>query len=172
MLTADVLPLGNLDLAQSGKAHCSTWSAVDFWCYFHCQLQLKCVFTVCCFTTLAHLYFLVISWSNICCWDLCICTSLGQELSMCLSGNKSTYQWRRHRRLMFNPWVGKILWSKKWQPTPVSLPGKFQGKKSQACYPWGSKEMLLRMCSLGHMGSAITQSSGGTKILRSCFLPT
>ena len=25
---------------------------------------------------------------------------------------------------MFNPWVGKIPWRKKWQPTPVFLPGE------------------------------------------------
>ena len=24
----------------------------------------------------------------------------------------------------FNPWIGKIPWRRKWQPTPVSLPGK------------------------------------------------
>ena len=24
----------------------------------------------------------------------------------------------------FNPWVGKIHWSRKWQPTPVFLPGE------------------------------------------------
>ena len=24
----------------------------------------------------------------------------------------------------FNPWVGKIPWRRKWQPTPVFLPGK------------------------------------------------
>ena len=24
----------------------------------------------------------------------------------------------------FNPWVGKIFWSRKWQPTLVCLPGK------------------------------------------------
>ena len=26
--------------------------------------------------------------------------------------------------LGFDPWVRKILWSRKWQPTPVFLPGK------------------------------------------------
>ena len=26
-------------------------------------------------------------------------------------------------------WVGKILWSRKWQPTPVFLPGKFHGQE-------------------------------------------
>ena len=24
----------------------------------------------------------------------------------------------------YDPWVGKILWRRKWQPTPVFLPGK------------------------------------------------
>ena len=27
----------------------------------------------------------------------------------------------------FDPWVGKILWRRKWQSTPVLLPGKFHG---------------------------------------------
>ena len=30
----------------------------------------------------------------------------------------------------FNPWVGKILWRKAWQPAPVFLPGKFHGQRS------------------------------------------
>ena len=25
---------------------------------------------------------------------------------------------------MFNPWVGKISWRRKWQSTPIFLPGK------------------------------------------------
>ena len=38
----------------------------------------------------------------------------------------------------FNPWVGKILWGRKWQPTTVFLPGKFYGQRSLAGYsPWG-----------------------------------
>ena len=44
-------------------------------------------------------------------------------------------------RLKFNPWVGKIPWRRKWQPTPVFLPGKFHGQKSLAGYsPWGHKD--------------------------------
>ena len=30
----------------------------------------------------------------------------------------------------FNPWVRKILWRRKWQPTPVFLPGEFHGQRS------------------------------------------
>ena len=45
------------------------------------------------------------------------------------------------RRLEFNPWVGKIPWRRKWQPVPVSLPGKPLGQRSLAGYsPWGCKE--------------------------------
>ena len=36
-----------------------------------------------------------------------------------LSGKETTYQYRRHQ---FHPWVRKIPWRRKWQPTPVFLP--------------------------------------------------
>ena len=43
--------------------------------------------------------------------------------------------------LGFNPWVGKILWRREWQPTPLFLPGEFHGQRSLVCYsPWGCKE--------------------------------
>ena len=34
------------------------------------------------------------------------------------------------RRPGLGPWVGKIPWRRKWQPTPVSLPGKSHGQRS------------------------------------------
>ena len=41
----------------------------------------------------------------------------------------------------FSPWVGKILWRRKSQPTPVLLPGKSHGQRSMVSYsPWGHKE--------------------------------
>ena len=46
------------------------------------------------------------------------------------------------RRCGFDPWVGKIPWSRKWQPTPVFLSGKFHGQKSLADdSPWGPKRV-------------------------------
>ena len=34
-----------------------------------------------------------------------------------------------------------MRWRRKWQPTPVLLPGKFRGLRSLAGYsPWGRKE--------------------------------
>ena len=41
----------------------------------------------------------------------------------------------------FNPSAGKSPWRRKWQPTPVFLPGKSHGQRSLAgCSPWGGKE--------------------------------
>ena len=41
----------------------------------------------------------------------------------------------------FDPWVRKIPWRKKWQPTPVLLPGKSHGRRS-----------LARLQSMGSLG--------------------
>ena len=47
-----------------------------------------------------------------------------------------------HRRHLFDTWVGKIPWRRKWQPTPVFLPGKSHGQKSLAGYSlWGCKRV-------------------------------
>ena len=49
--------------------------------------------------------------------------------SICNSGDLSLIQ------------VGKIPWRRKWQPTPVFLPGESHGQRSLVCYsPWGRKE--------------------------------
>ena len=38
------------------------------------------------------------------------------------------------------PWAGKIPWRRKWQPTPVLLPGESHGQRSMAAYSqWGRK---------------------------------
>ena len=42
----------------------------------------------------------------------------------------------------FNPWVVKMPWSMKWQPTLLFLPGKFHRQKSLAGYsPQCRKEL-------------------------------
>ena len=53
------------------------------------------------------------------------------------SGKESAYQCRRLRRRGFHPWVRKIPWHRKWQPTPVFLPGKIPWTKE----PGGLKSM-------------------------------
>ena len=59
-----------------------------------------------------------------------------------LSSQEFTFQCRR---CTFDPWVRKILWRRKWQLTPVFLPGKFYGQRSLAgCNPWGCRELNKR----------------------------
>ena len=60
-----------------------------------------------------------------------------------LSGKESPCQCRR---CGFSPWVGKISWRwriswRKWQSTPIFLPGKSHGQKSLMGHnPWCHKE--------------------------------
>ena len=58
-----------------------------------------------------------------------------------LSGKESACQCRRHRRCNLDLWVGKIPWKKKWQPTPVFLPGESLRQRCLVGYsPWSHKE--------------------------------
>ena len=44
------------------------------------------------------------------------------------------------QRHSFNPWVRKIHWRRKWQPTPVFLPGESHQQRSLVGYsPYGHK---------------------------------
>ena len=72
----------------------------------------------------------------------CVCETgirlASERLPWWLSGKESTCQCRRHG---FHPWVGKIPQRRKWQPTPVFLPGTSHGQKRLAGYsPWGHRE--------------------------------
>ena len=58
----------------------------------------------------------------------------------------------------FDPWVGKIPWRRKWQPTPVFLPGESHRERSLGVYsPWSWKNLTrlkqLSMHTLVHCGT-------------------
>ena len=61
-------------------------------------------------------------------------TTIKYGLPWWLSAKESTCQCRR---LKFHPWVRKIPWRRKWQPTPVFLLGKSHGQRSLAAYSMG-----------------------------------
>ena len=48
------------------------------------------------------------------------------------SGKESTCWCRKHKRHGFDPYIGTISWRRKWQPTPVFLPGEFHRQRSLA----------------------------------------
>ena len=64
-------------------------------------------------------------------------------------------------RLRFSPWVGKIPWRRKWQPTPVFLSGKSHGQRSLVGYsPWGCKRVGHNLATkLGLQRSYVTSKS-------------
>ena len=67
---------------------------------------------------------------NVCRWYI--------GLPWWLSGEESICQFWRPG---FDPGVRKISWRRKWQPTPVFLPGKSHGQRSLVGYSlWGCKE--------------------------------
>ena len=69
-----------------------------------------------------------------------ICCLMG--LPRWCKGEESAWQCRRYKRCKFHPWVGKIHWRRKWQPTPVFLPGELHGQRSLVgLQPTGSQRV-------------------------------
>ena len=80
---------------------------------------------------------------------MAICSMSPLGLPRWLSGKKSTSQCQRLRRHGFIPWVERIPWRRKWQPTLVFLPGKSHGWRSLGgCSSWGPEESNTTSLSL------------------------
>ena len=65
-------------------------------------------------------------------------------------GKESACQCRSCRSHGFNLCIGKIPWRRKWQHTPLFLPGESHGQRSLAgCSPWGHKgsDMTEHVCT-------------------------
>ena len=61
----------------------------------------------------------------------------------------------------FNPWAGKIRWRRKWQPTPVFLPGESHGQRSLVGYgPWVCKESNVTDHNTGATAAWLPQGEG------------
>ena len=69
-------------------------------------------------------------------------TSSEQGLSWWLRVKNTIAMQKTHRTPRLDPWVGKIPWRRKQQPTPLFLPGKSQGQRGLVSYsPWGHKRV-------------------------------
>ena len=64
---------------------------------------------------------------------------------------------RDGKRYGLSPWTGKILWRRKWQSSPVLLPGKFQGQRNLVGYsPRGLTESdTTEQLSIAHLYSSL-----------------
>ena len=73
-------------------------------------------------------------------------------------GKEPACQCRRCKRCGFDPWVGKMPWSRKWQPTAVFLPRKFHGQRSlvglqtmglqRVGHKWATKHYIMNIWKL------------------------
>ena len=83
-------------------------------------------------------------------------------LPWCLRGLSVCLQCRRPG---FDPWVGKIPWRRRWQPTPVFLPGESHGQRSLVGYSLRDRKESdtterLHTHSLGETDSSILELQG------------
>ena len=79
-----------------------------------------------------------------------------------LGGKESAYQYSRCR---FDPWMQKIPWKRKWQPTPVCLPGKSHGQRSLAgCHPWGHKKVGHNLATKTQQKGTVNRKIGETPV--------
>ena len=79
-----------------------------------------------------------------------------------LSGKASAHQCRKCRRCRFDPWIRKIPWRSKWQPTPVFLPGESDGYRSLVGYSlWAGKEsdMTQWLSTISHLWNSSVKKS-------------
>ena len=86
----------------------------------------------------------------------------------CWLDGKESACWSRGCR--FHPWVRKIIWRKKQQPTPVLLPGKFQEQSSLIGYsPWDHTELHIIIMVLLFISVLESFSSGNVGLWLSLF---
>ena len=83
------------------------------------------------------------------------------------NGKESICQCRRHE---FDPWVRKIPWRRKWQPTPVLLPGKSHGWRSLVGYStWGCEESDTTEWLHFHFSLSCIGEGNGNPLQCSCL---
>ena len=80
-----------------------------------------------------------------------------------LGGKESSGQCRSDQRLRFDPWVEKILWRRKWQPTRVFLPGKSHGRRRRRATVRGVAKSHSWACTHAWGPSVIRKKWGGKR---------
>ena len=79
---------------------------------------------------------------------------------------KICLQCRWHKRFGFDPWIRMIPWRRKWQPTPVFLPGEFHEQRSMEGYsPWSRKESEKLKLNLQYFGHLMWRANSLEKTL-------
>ena len=125
-----------------------------------------------CSQTLPSSHYLYLPWQSASEWEkirrnveclMALYETVGSDLGFLCGahGQEPACQCRRHKRHKFDPWVRRISWSRKWKPTPLSLPGESHGQRSLVGYnPWGWKESDMTDRLSMHVGSDLWHFMG------------
>ena len=70
----------------------------------------------------------------------------------------------------FNPWVGMIPWKRKWQPTPVFLPGESHGRRSLVGYSPRVTKSRTRLSDFTSLHNTCICSQGLLLFIFICLL--
>ena len=83
------------------------------------------------------------------------------------------FSWQSWIRLVIHPgwhlpWYTLMIpWRRKWQPTPVFLPGKSHGQRRLAGYsPWGCKELDMTEWLSSHSAYKLNKQGGIIYLLK------
>ena len=120
--------VSSLLLHTKGPALTSTFKAIEklklfflaLSAFFLGQTQFSCPQIKTCLFGDHLLFFSRFKWLDLLV-DAMFREWLSDKKSSCSAGDAEDWG--------FNPWVGKIPWSRKWQPAPVFLPGKSHGQE-------------------------------------------
>ena len=74
-----------------------------------------------------------------------------------LSSEESACQ---SRRQVFDPWVGKIPWRRKWQPTPVFLPKNLMIEELDGPQSMGSQRAGHNLVTKQHQQHGVKKMKG------------
>ena len=128
------------------------WEDKKMWKWIVAMLAQQCEFTWCLWTYILKK-----------CTILTIYTTFPGA-----SAVKIHLQCGRHG---FHPWVGKIPWRKKWQPTPVFLPGGSHGQRSLVSNSlWGCKRVRQDLATKQQQNFCVSLTT--IKSVKKCNGPT
>ena len=143
---------------------CSSHFSSSSQSYFHLDFDFSARFDFCCLSCFICLP--ILQMPVLCSWvflalypPLTLDFGLGLGIrTYSLGGTGSeepACRCRGPKRYGFNLWVGKIPRRRRWQPTPVFLPGETHGWRSLAGYsPWGRKQSDTLSDLAQHLHSA------------------
>ena len=86
-------------------------------------------------------------WKNVQCLRFRNCMDVSKNTSLVAHGKESSSNAGDTRPLL-DSWVGTIPWRRKWQPTPVFLPGESHGQRSLVgCSSWSCKRVQQELAT-------------------------